>query len=153
MSEILVLIPDSDPRLRQQSTSVTLFDVELRDNLTSLYEICQKSNGVAIAAPQVGWMERVLVLATRDKPLYMVNPIIMQKSGSAVMSEGCLSYPGQTRNIRRSEIVKVKWRDQYGKMQYGEFTGLEARAVLHETDHLDGKLFIDYEEISNESNR
>lgn len=141
----MTLLPDTDPILRQKSQPVLEITDEVRVLGYDLKRLCEEHAGVAIAAPQVGKLVRVIYVQGIG---VMVNPVVMQKQSSDIDTEGCLTFPGMYRNIKRAGRVKVKWRDLNYKMQYGEFAGLLSRAIQHETDHLDGKLFTDYENCS-----
>ncbi|MBQ4164758.1 MAG: peptide deformylase [Oscillospiraceae bacterium] len=131
--------------LRKKCRPVTVFDEKLWTLLDDMKETMQQAQGAGLAAPQVGILRRVCVIAVRDKHgvIELVNPEIIEATGSQTGGEGCLSAPGEWREVERPAIVTVKAQDRNGN----EFTmtgeGLLARAFCHETDHLDGVLFID----------
>lgn len=131
--------------LRKKCRPVTVFDEKLWTLLDDMKETMQQAQGAGLAAPQVGILRRVCVIDVRDKHgvIELVNPEIIEATGSQTGGEGCLSAPGEWREVERPAIVTVKAQDRNGN----EFTmtgeGLLARAFCHETDHLDGVLFID----------
>lgn len=111
----------------------------------SLIQTMRNKFGVGIAAPQVGVETRVIAIGGYDdrSPSYvMFNPILLESSGKVRMKEGCLSFPGLFLNIEREANIKVAWFDANQQAQEREFTGLTARIVLHELDHLDGVCFM-----------
>ena len=114
----------------------------IEDMLDTMYE----SNGVGLAAPQVGVLKRIVVIDVSengDEPILMINPKILETSGEQTGSEGCLSVPGKAGNVTRPNYVKAMAYDE--NMEPFEIEGTEflARAICHELDHLDGKLYVD----------
>lgn len=112
------------------------------DMLETMYE----TGGVGLAAPQVGVLKRIVVIDVSengDEPILLINPVILETSGSQTGTEGCLSVPGKAGQVTRPNYVKVKAFDE--EMNEFELEGEEllARAVCHECDHLDGKLYVD----------
>lgn len=131
--------------LRQKAVAVEKVTPELKKTALDMYKTMIEANGIGLASTQVGLDIRLLVLDDNGTPLIMFNPSIMERSkDNQVASEGCLSFPGQTIEVKRSKSVKVKYRDENNKMQFKELRGLLARAFLHEFDHLQAVLFIDY---------
>ena len=106
-------------------------------------ETMNKADGVGLAAPQVGILRRVVVIDVGDGPIELVNPEIIEAEGEQAGAEGCLSIPGRTGYVVRPNKVKVKAQDRNGKPFEIEGEGLLARALCHEIDHLDGRLYID----------
>lgn len=142
--EILKIRLYGDPCLRRKSTPVADTGHSLRVLIRSMIATMHENKGIGLAAPQVGVNERFFVVDIGDGPLVFINPKIIRKSGSSVLEEGCLSIPGVTVTVRRPEKIVVRyWSEDHGLMEksYGE---LMARVILHETDHLDGKLIVDY---------
>ena len=137
-----------DPVLRQKAAPVAEAGSDLAAFVQGMYECMYRAEGIGLAAPQVGRLWRVFVLdvlpeeAPRVKRAF-VNPVIVAKEGSAVMEEGCLSIPGIRHDVKRAERVVVDALDENGAPFRLEADGLVARAIQHETDHLDGVLFID----------
>ena len=104
--------------------------------------------GIGLAAPQVGVNQRILVADVGQGPFAMINPKIIKKSGSGIFEEGCLSIPGVTIKIKRAQKILAQYVDYDGRLVEKIFEDLMARVVLHETDHLDGKLIIDYASLA-----
>lgn len=114
--------------------------VKLLDNmLDTLYD----ANGVGLAAPQVGVSKRVVVIDVGEGPMELINPVIVEKEGEDTDDEGCLSIPGMTGQVTRAAKVKVEALNRKGETQVIEGTGLLARCLQHEIDHLEGILFVD----------
>lgn len=139
------IVKYGDDVLRKKCRLVTAFDQKLWTLLDDMKETLEQSQGAGLAAPQVGMLRRVVVINVRDKHgvIELVNPEIVCAEGSQTGTEGCLSLPGEYRDIERPNHVTVKAQDRNGE----EFTitgeGLLARALCHELDHLDGILFVD----------
>lgn len=114
----------------------------LEDMADTMYE----ADGVGLAAPQVGILQRIFVIDVYDDHglRVFINPEILEVSGSQVGEEGCLSIPNEFEDVERPNYVKVKALNEKGEEFILEGTELLARAILHENDHLEGKLFIDY---------
>ena len=119
------------------------FDLRLWLLLRDMKETMNKADGVGLAAPQVGILRRVIVIDVGDGPIELVNPEIIEAEGEQAGAEGCLSIPGRTGYVVRPNKVKVKAQDRNGKPFEIEGEGLLARALCHEIDHLDGRLYID----------
>ena len=135
-----------DEALRKKCRPVTNFDERLWVLLDDLAETLQASDGVGLAAPQVGILRRVAIVNVRDEHgnIELVNPEIIEEDGTQTGNEGCLSAPNEFSEVERPYKVTVKAFDRHGN----EFTvtgkELLARALCHEIDHLDGILFIDH---------
>jgi peptide deformylase len=151
MSALLPILTYPDPRLKQVSLPVERFDEALREFVRDLEGTRRAGPGaVGIAAPQVGRFERIVLVDVSGKPkvpnhgrLVLVNPEITDWEGFAVGREGCLSVPDYTGNVIRAQRISLSAFDEYGVQHVYEMEGFEARAVQHETDHLDGLLFLD----------
>lgn len=138
--------------LREKCTPVSDITDELLSIMDEMIEMMKSQNGVGLAAPQVGVTQRFLVMMDPDtnKIYRMINPKILSKSDeTCVMEEGCLSVLGADglpvySNVSRPKSVVVEWTDEHGKKQSACMDGTIARIVQHESDHLDGVLFIDY---------
>ncbi len=148
---ILPILIHPDPRLKKICAAVPDLTDELRaladDMLSTMYD----APGVGLAAPQVGILDRLIVLdcvkeeGEAAQPTVMFNPEIVASSDEMnVYEEGCLSIPEQYADVTRPKVVDVRWLDRDGREQTGTFDGLWATCVQHEIDHLNGKLFIDY---------
>jgi|TARA_R100000455_G_C6273493_1_gene131276 peptide deformylase len=143
--ETLTLRYDGDPCLRRVSHKVKYFDEPLNVLLGEMRRIIKTENGVGLAAPQVGVNTRVILVIDNDIT-EMINPEITWTSSEFVMmEEGCLSVPDHYIDIERPREIKVKFQTRDGKYKKWKLKGLQARIVLHEVDHLDGKLMTDYE--------
>jgi peptide deformylase len=135
-----------DPVLRARAVPVERFDDELRDEVARMAAIMRDGLGVGLAATQLGVMHRVLVYQVgADAPLAaLVNPEIEWRSDEEeVAEEGCLSLPGVHVDVERPLYVRVRGQDQHGDEVRVEASGLEARVIQHEVDHLDGVLILD----------
>lgn len=140
-----------DGRLKEVSAPVTAFDSELRRRVDELEETrLAGPAAVGIAAPQIGWLQRVAIVDVSSKRgvqshghLVLINPEITHWEGYQIGREGCLSVPDYTGNVIRAARVRLQARDLAGEELQYEMEGFEARAVQHELDHLDGLLFVD----------
>ncbi len=138
--------------LREKCAAVTEITPQILSVLDEMVDMMAAQNGVGLAAPQVGILQRFLVMMDPDTEIVykMINPKILSRSEDVVtMEEGCLSVLGGDglpvfANVSRPQSVTVEWTDENGVQQAAQMSGLPARIVQHETDHLDGKLFIDY---------
>ncbi len=140
-----------DPRLKKHCDPVTEFDKDLAKLADDMLETMYDAPGIGLAAPQVGVIQRMLVMdCVKDaegtpEPMVLINPEVTWKSDERnVYEEGCLSIPGQYADVERPKMVRVSWQDVEGKAHEQEFDELWATCVQHEIDHLDGVLFIDY---------
>lgn len=135
------------PVLRKPAEPVTAFDEELTEIVRAMFERMEKSNGVGLAAPQVGLKKRILILNHSGDPrdnLVLINPELISRSGPQIyFDEGCLSFPGIYVEVRRPERVRVKALDASGKPFEAEYDGLISRIIQHEYDHLEGILLVD----------
>lgn len=111
--------------------------------LDDMAETMYESNGVGLAAPQVGILKRIVTIDVGEGLLELINPVIIEKKGEKIQEEGCLSLPGEWRRVARPEYVKVEATDRHGENITVEGTELLAVALCHEIDHLDGILYID----------
>ena len=133
-----------DPVLKGISAPVEKIDKRLRKLLDNMAETMYASEGVGIAAPQVGELIRVAVVDVDKKNRYdLINPVITYREGSVVDNEGCLSCPNLFGDVERAEKIRVDYTNRFGKKKTLEAEGLLARCIQHELDHLDGQLFID----------
>ncbi len=120
--------------------------MSLRDLADDMFETMYAADGIGLAAPQVGIAKRLFVIDTREPgvdPLAVVNPAIVERAGTERSEEGCLSLPGLIGVVERSAEVIVEGVDVSGQPIRVEATGLLARVIQHEIDHVDGVLFID----------
>ena len=114
------------------------------DLIDDMFETMYESNGVGLAAPQVGILKRIVVIdTTGEDPVLLINPVIVEQSGEQVGDEGCLSVPGKCGQVTRPNYVKVIAYDENMEQFELEGTELMARAICHELDHLDGHLYVE----------
>ncbi|WP_170356749.1 peptide deformylase [Ruegeria lacuscaerulensis] len=140
-----------DPRLKKVCAPVADLTDELRKLADDMLETMYDAPGIGLAAPQIGILDRLIVLdcvkeeGEAPRPLIMFNPEIVASSDETnVYEEGCLSIPEQYAEVTRPKVVEVAWMDRDGNAQQETFDDLWATCVQHEIDHLNGKLFIDY---------
>jgi peptide deformylase len=132
------------PVLRAETNPVTAITDDLRRLVDDMFETMRAAQGIGLAAPQVGRLERVAVVDVDDEPIVLINPELIAESGSERAEEGCLSIPDIYGDVDRAARVTVRAIDLEGKTFEREAGELLARAFQHEIDHLHGKLFIDY---------
>ena len=134
---------DGDEILRKISKPVTVFDRKLWELLDDMADTMAEANGAGLAAVQVGVLRRAFVVDVGDGLMEFVNPQILEASGEQTGVEGCLSFPGQWGMVTRPNHIKIKAQDRHGSWFEAEGEGLCARAMIHEAEHLDGKVFTD----------
>jgi peptide deformylase len=146
---IYPIVKFGDPVLEKVAASVTAFDDDLKKLVEDMFESMYAAHGVGLAAPQIGISKRIAVVDVtfKENPgakLVMINPEILLKEGRQRGTEGCLSIPEFREEVTRAKTVTIRAQDLQGK--FFEQTGedLLARALLHETDHLNGKLYISH---------
>jgi peptide deformylase len=142
-----------DPILKQVAEAVRVLDETVVAVIQDLVDtMVDSGHSVGVAAPQIGILQRVLVVDVSKSKLgkdnnhgllEMVNPEIIEKSGSRLMREGCMSVPDYTGNVMRAEHIVVEFTNRAGQLRVIEANGFEAVAIQHELDHLDGLLFLD----------
>ncbi len=137
------VVKEGDDVLRKQARPVIEFNKRLHILLDDMAETMYATNGVGLAANQVGVLRRVVVIDVGEGLIELVNPEITEKSGNQEEVEGCLSSPGEYGITKRPMRVKVEAFDRFGNEVSYEGEGLLARAFCHEIDHLDGVLFKD----------
>ena len=133
-----------NPVLKKICAPVDKINKRLKKLLDDMAETMYASEGIGIAAPQVGESIRVVVIDVDKKNRYdLINPVITFREGSVIDNEGCLSCPNLFGDVERAAKVRVEYTSRFGKKKTLEAEGLLARCIQHELDHLDGKLFID----------
>ncbi|MBQ7203646.1 MAG: peptide deformylase [Eubacterium sp.] len=137
------IVKVGDPILNRKSRVVEKFDDRLGVLIDDMFDTMYDSEGVGLAAVQVGMLRRVVVLDCGDGPIELVNPEITKAEGEQRESEGCLSLPGQYGVTVRPAKVQVKAQDRTGKWHIYTGEGLKARCFCHELDHLEGILFTE----------
>ncbi|MFC7333766.1 peptide deformylase [Rhodocista pekingensis] len=145
----ILIVPDA--RLRQTATPVTNVDGRVARLMDDMLETMYKAPGIGLAAPQVGVLERVIVMDIAERkteapnPILMANPEIIARSDElATAQEGCLSIPDIYADVTRPRQVRVRYVDRAGEVRELDADGLTATCVQHEIDHLNGVLFVDY---------
>jgi len=138
-----------DPVLREKAKPVEKIDRNIKNLVADMIATLKHANGLGLAAPQVGEAVRIFIidisaLELTESVRVFINPEILETSGEVLMEEGCLSFPGIYQKVTRSERALVRATDLEGKQFTLNASGMLARAILHEFDHLEGKLFIDY---------
>jgi peptide deformylase len=142
-----------DPVLRKKAEPITRNFKDLKEFIENMFDTMYNSDGVGLAAPQVGQPIRIFVLDTttdeEDEPAGIVkafiNPEILEKTGDEwVMNEGCLSLPEIREDVLRPETVRIKYLDEDFNEHEEEYSGFTSRVIQHEYDHLDGIMFVDY---------
>ena len=145
------IIIHPDPRLKKKADPVGEITKEIRTLADDMLETMYAAPGIGLAAPQIGVLQRILVMdCVKDeeapaRPMVLINPEITWSSEDlGTYEEGCLSIPDQYAEVERPAEVEVHWTAIDGSDKQEKFAGLWATCVQHEIDHLDGKLFIDY---------
>jgi len=144
---ILNILEYPNPRLRTKAAPVLAVDDDLRRLAADMLETMYAAPGIGLAATQVNVHRRILVAdisEKQDTPHVFINPEILERRGTEVMEEGCLSVPGFYEAVTRSEWIRVRALGLDGQAFEMELDGLLAVCVQHEMDHLEGKLFVDY---------
>ena len=135
---------DGDDVLRKVCKPIEKMTPRLQTLIDDMYETMYEANGVGLAAPQVGILKRIVVIdVCDDNPLCLINPEIIESDGEQTGEEGCLSLPGKFGTVTRPMHVICKAYDENMEEITVEGEGLLARAICHELDHLDGKLYKD----------
>ena len=134
---------NDDPILRKKCKPVTEVTDKIRELVEDMIDTMYESDGVGLAAPQVGILKRIVVIDVGEGPVIMINPEIIETSGSQTGQEGCLSVPGKAGIVTRPNYVKAKAYDLDMNEYIVEGEELMARAICHELDHLDGHLYVE----------
>lgn len=148
---LLEILTVPHPTLKKKAKPVKEVDDDLRKQLDDMLETMYHERGIGLAANQVGFLNRVIVMDIEQNeegpgtPIYLINPeIIWESEEYSVLEEGCLSVPEQFGDVERPNKIRVKYLDYNGQEQEMEAEDLASHCVQHEIDHLNGKLFIDY---------
>ena len=137
------ILTDKEPALHKVCKPVEQFDWKLHKLLKDMQDTLIDSNGVGLAAPQVGILRRVVLVDTGDEILELINPVLVETDGEQVGPEGCLSVPGKYGLVKRPYFAKVRAQDRNGNWYEAEGEELIARCFCHELDHLDGILYTE----------
>jgi peptide deformylase len=146
---IYPIVKFGNPVLEKQAEKVTVFDEELKQLVEDMFESMYAARGVGLAAPQIGISRRIAVIDVTFKEdpnakLVLINPEIIHKEGRHAQSEGCLSIPDFRENVTRAQVATVRAQDLTVEVFERTADDLLARAFQHETDHLNGKLYISH---------
>ncbi len=132
-----------DPVLEKVCKPVTEITPRISELIEDMLDTMYDANGVGLAAPQVGILKRIVVIDVGEGPIVMINPVIVETSGEQTGDEGCLSVPGKAGQVTRPNYVKAQAFDENMQPYEIEGTELLARAICHETDHLEGHLYVE----------
>lgn len=132
-----------DPVLTKSCKEIKEITPKILELADDMLETMYEANGVGLAAPQVGILKRMVVIDVGDGPVLMINPVILETSGSQTGDEGCLSYPGKSGIVTRPNYVKIRAFNEDGDEYEMEGTELLARAMCHEIEHLDGHMYME----------
>lgn len=148
---ILPIYIDGSPPLRKKASVVKEFNHDVLKLIMDMFETMRKANGIGLAANQVGVLKRVIVVDVSEveglehvKPMAMINPEVVVEKDRWIMEEGCLSVPQVRDEVERAEKIIVNYKDTNFETKTVEASGVLARVILHEIDHLNGILFIDH---------
>lgn len=138
------ILKRGDPVLNKKAHPVTQFDERLHSLLNDMHETLDAAGGAGLAAPQVGILRAVVLVAnSKDEVVELINPTILSAEGEQEGLEGCLSVPGYWGFVKRPEKVRLKAQDRNGNWFEVEDSGMAARCYCHELDHLDGQLYTE----------
>ena len=137
------ILTDKDPALHKVCKPVTAFDAKLHKLLDDMRETLIDSQGVGLAAPQIGILRRVVLVDTGEEIIELINPEMLETDGEQVGPEGCLSVPGKYGLVKRPYWAKVRAQDRNGDWYEAEGEELIARCFCHELDHLDGIVYTE----------
>jgi|SRR6056297_249258 len=132
-----------DPVLRSRSKEIQKVNEATKELINNMVESMEAAEGIGLAAPQIGILQRVIVVEIDGELMATINPVANKKRGKSLAEEGCLSVPGKTGLVERAEEVKISGLNKDGEEVEYDLEGIKARAFLHEIDHLDGILFVD----------
>ena len=137
------ILTDKDPALHKVCKPVENFDAKLHKLLDDMRDTLIDSQGVGLAAPQIGILRRVVLVDTGDEILELINPVLLETDGEQVGPEGCLSVPGKYGLVKRPYYAKVRAQDRFGDWYEAEGEELIGRCFCHELDHLDGIIYTE----------
>ena len=137
------ILTDKDPALHKVCKPVEKFDAKLHKLLDDMRDTLIDSQGVGLAAPQIGILRRVVLVDTGDEILELINPVLLETDGEQVGPEGCLSVPGKYGLVKRPYYAKVRAQDRNGDWYEAEGEELIGRCFCHELDHLDGIIYTE----------
>lgn len=132
-----------DPILRETNLDVTEFNEELKNLVQDMWDTMYASDGIGLAAPQIGVSRKIVVIDHDGDKYTLINPEILSKEGNITREEGCLSFPGIYANVDSPEKMTVRYMDEDGTSVTKELEGFAVCVFSHEIDHLHGRLLID----------
>ena len=144
---ILDILKYPDKRLRIIAKPVVTVDETIKKQVKDMFETMYEADGIGLAATQVNFHQRIIVIDISDKcnePICLINPEVIEKTGEIQCEEGCLSVPEYYENVIRANDIKVQALNQHGESFEIEASEMLAVCIQHEIDHLDGILFVDY---------
>lgn len=144
---LLAVLQYPDERLRTKAKPVAEITPEIRTQIDNMFETMYEQHGVGLAATQVNFHQRIIVIDVSEKqnqPLCVINPEIIYREGTQYEAEGCLSFPGVFDKVKRAKKIRLKALDKEGKPYELDAEDLLATCIQHEMDHLEGVLFIDH---------
>jgi len=145
------IVTGEDEILRKRSRDVTVFDARLHQLLDDMYDTMTISEGVGLAAVQVGILRRATVIDIGEGRIELINPVLLEQSTVKLSQvEGCLSFPRARGSVLRPRKVKIQAQDRDGNMFIMDGEDMLARAICHELDHLDGIVYLDVSEKMHE---
>ena len=133
-----------DPKLRLKSEPIDQLGASERVLIQEMIKTMYQDHGIGLAAPQVGINKQLFVADIGDGPFAVINPQILKKRNAGYMEEGCLCLPGITINVKRPQEIVVRYKDENNQTVERTMTDMLARVFQHETDHLFGKMIVDY---------
>ncbi|MBQ9882027.1 MAG: peptide deformylase [Synergistes sp.] len=132
-----------DAALRRDTEEITVFDDELKALAADMFDTMYASDGIGLAAPQIGISKKIAVIDYHGDKNVLVNPVITAEEGCVTREEGCLSFPGIYEKVESPEKITVEYSDENGEKHIRELDGFAACVFHHEIDHLNGHLLID----------
>jgi peptide deformylase len=144
---VLDVVVYPDPVLRQKTSPVSVFDAQLEALVRDMFETMDAYQGVGLAAPQIGILEKVIVVSFEGRSMALLNPQIVSSTGVTVDEEGCLSLPEIVVKLERADKIVVNAQDLTGKPLTLHEEGFFSRIIQHEIDHLNGILIVDKEPV------
>jgi len=132
-----------DPVLRSRSKEVENINEQTKELIDNMIDSMEAAEGIGLAAPQIGILQRVIIVKIEDDLKVTINPVLIKEKGNSMAEEGCLSVPDRRGLVERPEEITVEGLNEKGEKVKYELEGLKARAFLHEIDHLNGILFVD----------
>lgn len=152
---VLPIVAYGDPILKKVATEIQKDHKDLEILLKNMFETMHKSHGVGLAAPQIGQSIRLFIVdanpfadeypEAKDFTQVFINPVMIEETGTNwVFNEGCLSIPGIREDVTRKPTLKIKYYNEHWNEEEKEFSGIIARVIQHEYDHIEGKLFIEH---------